>query len=141
LLGLVLPSLAWAQATGESPLVRDILALRESVRAAVAGKDRATLERLYADNFTHLRETGRADVKGDRITLLLSGEATIETAPEDELDVQVYGPATAAATGVSPVPNAATGKPARFRWLVIYAKDEGGWKVALSQANRVPDAR
>src|SRR3954465_14631652 len=46
------------------------LALRERIRAAVAGKDRAALEALYADNFMHMRDSGRADLKPERIALL-----------------------------------------------------------------------
>ncbi len=141
LLALALPSLGWAQAAGESPVTQDILAVREKVRAAILAKDRATLEALYADNFNHLRDSGRTEVKSDRIALVLSGEPTIETVPEEALSVQVYGPGTAAATGVSPIPDPATKQPALFRWVVVYAKDGGGWKVALSQASRVPQRR
>jgi ketosteroid isomerase-like protein len=139
--GLALPPVAWAQASGDSPGAQDILALREKVRAAVGAKDRATLEAVYADNFLHLRDSGRADVKSDRIALLLSGEPTIETAPEEELAVQVYGSATAVASGLSPIPDPASRTPALFRWVVVFAKDDRGWKVALSQASRVPARR
>lgn len=141
LVALALPSAGLAQATAESSATQEILSLREKVRTAIAAKDRGALEALYADNFTHLRDSGRADLKGDRITLLLSGEPAIETTPEEELAVQVYGPGTAAATGVSPIPDPAAKTPARFRWVVVYAKDERGWKVALSQASRVPTRR
>jgi ketosteroid isomerase-like protein len=139
------PSALYAQArpaSGESPAAQEILELREKIRAAVAAKDRAALEALYADNFAHLRDSGRADLKGDRITLLLSGETTIETAPEEGVDVQLYGPATAAATGVSSIPDRNARRPASFRWLVVYAKDAaGGWRVALSQASRIARRR
>lgn len=141
LLALALPSVSFAQASGDSPVTQDILALREKVRTAILAKDRATLEAVYADNFNHLRDSGRTEVKGDRLTLILSGEPTIETAPEEDLAVQVYGPATATATGVSPIPDPTTKTPALFRWVVVYAKDAGGWKVALSQASRVPRRR
>ena len=141
LLALALPSLGWAQASGDLPATQDILAVREKLRDAILKKDRASLEALYADNYNHLRDSGRQEVKGDRITLVLSGEPTIETAPEEELSVQVYGPGTAAVTGVSPIPDPATKRPALFRWVVVYAKDAGGWKVALSQASRVPARR
>ncbi len=141
LLALALPSPGSAQATGDSPATQEILALRDKLRRAIAAKDRATLETLYLDNFTHLRDSGRADVKGDRIALLLTGEATIETAPEEELAVQIFGPGAAAATGVSPIPDPASKTPALFRWVVVYAKDASGWRVALSQASRVPRRR
>ena len=118
-----------------------MLALRERIRAAVAGKDRAALEALYADNFMHMRDSGRADLKPERIALLLAGEQTIETAPEDGVAIQVYGAATAVATGASAIKDPATGKPTRFRWVVVYFKGDPDWQVALSQASRVPARR
>jgi len=119
----------------------DILKLRETIRAAVAAKDQAALERAYADNFSHLRDSGRMDLKGDRIALLLSGASAIETAPEDELVVQNYGPGAAAAIGVSRVVDGGADRLARFRWLTVYVRDGAEWRVALSQASRIPGRR
>jgi hypothetical protein len=139
---------AGAAAQGRAPAearhaaaAEEVLAAREKIRAAIAAKDRAALEAAYADNFSHLRDSGRIDLKDERIALLLSGETTIETAPEDGVVVQVYGPATAVATGTSAIPDPAAKRPASFRWVIVYAKDEGGWKVALSQASRITRRR
>jgi Domain of unknown function (DUF4440) len=123
-----------------SPATREVLALRERIRAAIARKDRATLEAVYAENFMHMRDSGRADLKPERIALLLSGEETIETAPEEGVAVQVYGASTAVATGSSQIKDPAT-RAATFRWVVVYVRDEGGWQVALSQASRVAPRR
>ena len=113
-----------------------MLNLRDRIRAAVAARDRPTLERLYHDGYSHLRDSGRVDLKPDRIALLLSGDVTIETAREEQVVVQAFGPATAIATGVSAIKDAA-GKPIRFRWLTVYVRDAlGSWQVVLSQASR-----
>ena len=113
-----------------------ILEFRDRIKAAVAARDRATLERLYHDGFMHLRDSGRVDLKQDRIALLLSGDVTIETAREEQVVVHAFGPATVAATGVSALKDAA-GKPVRFRWLTVFVKDPlGDWRVAVSQASR-----
>jgi hypothetical protein len=129
-----------APTTGASP-TQEVLALRERIRATVARKDKAALEPLYADNFIHMRDSGRADLKAERIALLVSGEQGIETAPEDGLAIHVYGPSTAVATGASPIRDPATGKSAMFRWVVVYVRGDAGWQVALSQASRVPARR
>ena len=139
---LAAPSTAFGQARSANPATdagttQEILALREKVRTAVAAKDKAALEALYEPNFMHLRDSGRADLKPERIGLLLSGEPTIETAPEEGVSVQAFGPATAVATGVSRIKDPASGRPAAFRWLVVYVKTDSGWRVALSQASRV----
>jgi Domain of unknown function (DUF4440) len=119
----------------------EILKLRETIRAAVTAQDRPALERFYADNFSHIRDSGRMDLKGDRIALLLSGASAIETAPEDELEVQSYGSGAAAAIGVSRIVDGGTDRPAPFRWLTVYVRDGAAWRVALSQASRVAGRR
>jgi ketosteroid isomerase-like protein len=143
---LVAPPVALAQAAPRPPATaasatQEVLALRETIRAAVAKKDKAALEALYLENFMHLRDSGRADLKPERIALLLSGEETIETAPEENVAVHIYGAATAVATGASQIKDPATKRPAAFRWVVVYARGENGWQVALSQASRVPPPR
>jgi Domain of unknown function (DUF4440) len=129
-------------ATGADAAVHaEILKLRETIRAAVAAQDRAALERFYADNFSHIRDSGRMDLKGERIALLLSGASAIETAPEDELEVQSYGSGAAAAIGVSRVVDGGTDRPAPFRWLTVHVRDGAAWRVALSQASRIAGRR
>ena len=46
-----------AGASAAAAATEGVLALRERIRAAVAGKDRAALEALYADNFMHMRDS------------------------------------------------------------------------------------
>lgn len=146
LLGLAPASPALPQASRPAPnadaaVQAEILGLREKVRIAAAAKDKAALERLYADNFSHLRASGRMDLRGDRVALLLSGASSIETAPEDEFVVHSYGPGTAAAIGVSRIVDGATNRVARFRWLTVYVRDGADWRVALSQASRIAGRR
>jgi Domain of unknown function (DUF4440) len=144
---LTTPSFAVAQTPrapggeADSSLAQEALAFREKIRAAVAAKAKPALDAAYANNFTHLRDSGRVDHKGDRIALLLSGESTIETAPEENMTVQVFTPATVAVVGVSPVKDRQTGRSPRFRWLTVYVKQADGWKVALSQASRAQGGR
>ena len=137
----VVAQTARPRAGAESALAQEALAFREKIREAVTAKNRQALNAAYADNFNHLRDSGRVDLKPERIALLLMGESTIETEPEENMTVQVYEPATVAVTGVSPIKDRQTGKPARFRWLTVYVKQADGWKVALSQASRAPGRR
>ena len=130
---------AGAPRGGSDPgATQDVLRFREKVRAAVSGRDRPALQAAYADNFMHLRDSGRVDLKAERIELLLSGESTIETAPEENLNVQFYQPGMVAVTGVSPIRERHSTRSARFRWLTVYLKQGDGWTVALSQASRLP---
>ena len=130
------PGAAAAQPGTTGDAAPRLLEFRDRIKAAVTARDRSTLDRLYHDGFMHLRDSGRVDLKADRIALLLSGDVTIETAREEQVVVHAFGPTTAAATGVSIIKDGA-GKPIRFRWLTVYVKDPlGDWRVALSQASR-----
>jgi len=143
-LAATLPALAQAphgSSNADAAVQAEILTLRETIRAAVAAQDWAALERSYAENFSHIRGSGRMDLKGDRIALLLSEASAIEIAPEDELEVQSYGSGAAAAIGVSRIVDGGTDRPAPFRWLTVYVRDGAAWRVALSQASRIAGRR
>lgn len=143
LVALALPWAARGADGASDPVVdRQILAFRELVRAAAKAGDRAILAAAYEDNFSHVREGGRMDDKATRIALLLSGEATIETAVEDELTLQSFGSGTAAAIGTSRIKEPASGRLIPYRWLAVYVRDGNTWRLALSQASRMaPEAR
>jgi hypothetical protein len=122
--------------TRSPDLTQEILAFREKLRTAVKAKDARTLDQLYAENFKHIRDTGRTDVKRERINSLVGGEEGIETAAEEDIVIEAYGPNTAVATGISPVKDARTGRSARFQWLTVYVRVDGSWRIAVSQASR-----
>ena len=123
-------------AQAQDAVAREILAFRDKLRAAVAAKDRRALDQFYADNYKHIRDTGRTDTKRDRISMLLGGEEGIETAAEEDIAVEAYGAGTAVATGLSPVKDAKSGRSSRFQWLTVYVRAEGGWRIGVSQASR-----
>lgn len=115
-----------------------IMALRRQIQEAVARKDRAALETFYHDRFTHLRENGRADTKKERIDLLLSGQNGVELASADQALIETFSPDTAVLSGVSVIREKTKKKGETFQWLALYVRDKGQWRVALSQANRLP---
>lgn len=123
----------------EARVADQILELRRKMKDAIARKDRAALEAMYHDRFTHLRETGRAETKKERIDLLLSGQNGVELASTDQALVESFSPDTAVLSGVSVIrDNRRKGKGDAFQWLTLYVRDKGVWRVALSQANRLP---
>lgn len=141
----VTPATAVAASNGgaadarQGSVTDQIMALRHKMREAVQHKDRAALEALYHDRFTHLRETGRAETRKQRIDFLLSGQNGIELASADQALIETFSPDTAVLSGVSVIRNKDTRKNGAFQWLTLYVRDKDGrWQVALSQANRLP---
>jgi len=111
----------------------EIVALRTRIAQAVKQKDRATLERVLADDFTHTHAVGRMDDREQRIRSLVSGEATVDSVEPDEMRIRFYGPerTTAIAVGQSAVGDY------EYRFTVVYFKGPGGWRAAASHASEV----
>jgi ketosteroid isomerase-like protein len=117
---------------------RQIMAVRAAIKDAIAGKDVAALRRLYADAFVHTHGSGKLDGRDARIVSLLAGDPVIETAPVEELSLRVHGPDLAIVTGKSPIPNIKEGRAYDFRWMQVYTRASGEWRLAASQATRLP---
>ena len=122
----------------EAAIARTVLSVRESIRALVEAKDAKALAALYTDDFTHTHGSGKVDMRDNRIVAMLSGEPVIELAPVDELLVRVHGTATAIVSGRSPVKSLGDNKTYDFRWTQVFVKVGDAWRIAVSQATRIP---
>ena len=116
---------------------QQVMAAREGIRAAVAAKDAAKLRALYAADFTHTHTTGKVDGRAARIVSLLAGEPTIELARVEELTIRVLHADTAVLTGRSPIQRSDGGGTRDVRWMQVFVRAEGEWRLAASQATGV----
>jgi len=119
-------------------MAHEVEAFREFVARAIEKRDVSALRRLYADSFTHTHGSGRIDGKDTRIVSVLAGDPVIEMAPVEELLYRVFGDHTIIVTGKSPILNKAENRTYSFRWIAVYVKVNGDWRLAASQATRVP---
>ena len=120
------------------PLELEIIQFRQAIVAAVKAKDAARVREIYADGFTHTHGSGKVDGKDTRIVAVLAGDPSIEMAPADELSIRVYGTDTAIVTGRSPILNVKENHDYDFRWIAVYVRVAGAWRLAASQATRLP---
>ena len=120
-------------------LRREITAARDAIVQAVKARDAIGLKALFADGFTHTHGSGKIDGKEQRIVSLLTEEPTIEMARLDEFTVRSYFNQTAIVQGKSPILNLKENKYYDFRWIAVYVRDGREWKLAASQATRLPD--
>ena len=126
-----------ASAPPLGPAELEIIQFRQEIVDAVKAKDARRLREIYADGFTHTHGSGKVDGKDARIVSVLAGDRSIEMAPADELTIRVYGD-TAVVTGRSPILNVKENRDYDFRWIAVYARVAGQWKLAGSQATRLP---
>ena len=116
----------------------EVEGFREFVKRAVDRRDGGALRALYAEGYTHTDETGRVDGKDARIVAVMAGEPVIENAPADDLLFRVFGEHTIVVTGKSAISDKARQPGQQLRWLVVYVKVGADWKIAASQATRLP---
>jgi len=125
---------------GDPAVAKEVLAARDALAAATQARDAVRLKALYTDDFTHTHGSGKVDGRDQRIVSLLTLEPTIEMAQADELEVHSYNGSTAIVRGKSPILNTRENQLYQFRWVQAYVKTAAGWKLAVSQATRLPDA-
>lgn len=133
------PALAHPQSAMDSAtqkVAAELMAFREAMKAAMLAKDVVRLRSMYTESFTHTHGSGKVDGRDTRIIALLTGEPVIEDAPMTETMVRVHGDSTLF-SGRSPILNRAENKLYDFRWLQVYVREGGTWKLAASQATRL----
>lgn len=126
-------------APDEGSVRAELLAVRAAIQEAVAAKDVKRLQAIYTDSFTHTHGSGRVDGREARIVSLLAAEPVIELAPVGDLVVRVHGAHTATMHGTSPILNPKEQKYYDFRWIWVFVREAGGWRLAASQASRLPN--
>jgi hypothetical protein len=122
----------------DQPIAHEVEAFREFIKRAIEKRDVHALRAIYADSFTHTHGSGRIDGKDTRIVSVLAGDPVIETAPASELLYRVFGDHTIIVTGKSPILNKSENQTYDFRWIAVYVKAGGDWRLAASQATRLP---
>ncbi len=139
-MGLTLPAFAHPPGVEEKdqPAAHEVEGFREFVKRAVDRKDFDSVRAMYAESFTHTHGSGKLDNKDARIVSVMAGEPVIENAPVEELRFRVHGERTVIVSGKSPILNRAENKMYLFRWIAVYVKDGADWKLAASQATRLP---
>ena len=121
----------------QGAIEQQVMAAREGIRTAVSARDAGRLRALYAADFTHTHTSGKVDGRDARIVSLLTGEPTVELARVEELTIRVLHADTAVLTGRSAIARMDGGGTRDVRWLQVYARIEGEWRLAASQATGV----
>lgn len=123
------------QKGNDEQAVRQLL---NEISAALGRADTAALDRIYADDYTLVNESGVLTTKAPRLAAIKSGELKYESVGFDEVNVRLYGN-TAVATYRVTSKGQFKGQEigGQFRATSTYVKMKGRWQLVAAQVTRI----
>lgn len=110
--------------------------------AAIVRKDRAAIEANMAEDFRQIDGDADIETKASFVDGLMSPKLKIEPYTVEDFEVRQYGD-TALLSGRTQMTGSWDGKPwtSHYRYIDIYAKKDGVWKIVSVQITRVAAAK
>lgn len=137
------PLLAHGQtAAKDDKAAQDVIAFRNRYIEAEENRDIAFLNKILADDFFALNPQGRLLDKAGQLENLKRPDRTLKVLNARETHVQFYAHGEVAVlTEHVTVDGTDKGKPfgGEYRFLRVFAKQNGNWKVVLAQGSPMPD--
>ncbi|HEY8876579.1 MAG TPA: nuclear transport factor 2 family protein [Roseateles sp.] len=129
-----------AHATPPAALVARLKAQADAWDQAIVRKDRAAIERNMADDFRQIDGRGHVETKASFVDGLMSPDLVIDPYTVEDFDVRVYGD-TALLSGRTRMTGKYQGEAfkSHYRYIDIYVKRGGAWKIVSVQISRMPD--
>ena len=123
----------------DKALVAELTAQADRWDKAIVRKDRAAIETNMADDFRNIDGSGEVAVKAAFVDDLMSADLEIDPYTVEDFDVRVYGD-VALLSGRTRMTGRYKGKPftSHYRYIDIYVKRSGQWKVVSVQISRIP---
>jgi ketosteroid isomerase-like protein len=112
--------------------------LLNEISVALGRGDTAALDRIYADDYTLVNESGVVTTKAPRLAAIKSGELKYESVTFDEVNVRMYGN-TAVVTYRVTSKGQFKGQDigGQFRATSTYVKIKGRWQLVAAQVTRI----
>jgi len=111
----------------------------EKYRTALLQKDAATLERIWADDYTFTNGAGEIHSKADRLANLKSGATSLDSISEEEdMKVRIHGNVAVATSRVT-IKGQYSGKQTKgqYRTIHVWVKGATGWQLVANQLTPV----
>ncbi len=129
-------SIAQGEDAGAEQEVRQTI---EKYRTALLQKDAATLERIWADDYTFTNGAGEIHSKADRLANLKSGATSFDSiSQEEEMKVRIHGNVAVATSRVT-IKGQYSGKQTsgQYRSIHVWVKGAAGWQLVANQITPV----
>ena len=112
---------------------RTLLQLEDSWASALVKRDRATFERLLADEFVYTENDQMMD-RAAVLNSIVAGTDTVQAAHNEAMQVHRYGPVTAVVTGWLIVGGHGTSGEFlhRYRFTDTWVKRGGRWQIVAA---------
>jgi ketosteroid isomerase-like protein len=135
------PLVAQAQAPADknSKAVQEVIEFRNRYIEAEESRDMAYLDKIFADDFFALNPQGQLLDKAQQLANLKRPERTLKVLNPREMKVRFYGNVAILTEHVT-VDGMDKGRPfgGEYRFLRVFAKQHGEWKVVLAQGAPMP---
>ncbi len=120
---------------GDEQAVRQVL---NELSSGLRSNDSAALDRVYADGYTFVGDTGVLTTKAQRLAAFKSGEIKYESISFDDVNIHIYGDTSVATFSVTskfaPGVKSLGGK---FITTATFIKRKGRWQEIAAQSTRV----
>ncbi len=138
---LALPLLAHAQAPAakNDKAVQELVEFRNRYIEAEENRDMAYLDKILADDFFALNPQGQLLNKAQQLENLKRTDRTLKVLNARETQVRFYGDVAILTEHVT-VDGQDKGRAfgGEYRFLRVFAKQNGDWKVVLAQGSPMP---
>ena len=118
---------------------REVRQAIQKYRTALLQRNAATLEQIWADDYTFTNGAGETVSKAQRLANLKSGATSLGSISEDEdIKVRVYGKVAVATSRVT-IKGQYSGKQAsgQYRSIHVWVKGAAGWQLVANQLTPV----
>jgi uncharacterized protein (TIGR02246 family) len=128
-----------AQAQKQSAGEQEVRKATEMLNAAsLIKKDRAAMERFYADDYVYNHSNGTVTNKNEEIAEYMSPDIKWTEHKSDNVNVRMYGD-VAVVTGVSTLTGTAKGySSGARRFTELWVKRDGRWQTIGGQSTIIP---
>ena len=116
--------------------------MMEQYRTALMKRDRAALERIWADDYTFVNATGAVRTKAERLANVKSGATNLDTIEQEpNPKVRVYGGDVAVMIDRVTLKGQYSGKATsgQFQSTFVWVKQPSGWQLVCNQITPVTD--
>ena len=109
---------------------------------AIVAKNRAAIEANMAEDFRQIGGAGDVETKASFVEGLMDAELRIDPYAVEEFEVRLHGE-VALLSGRTRMTGSYGGKPfsSHYRYIDIYVKRDGAWKVVSVQITKLPPTR